>query len=360
MAEARTKTPRISLLAEKLVEDIDARELKPGDRYLTTTEASKLLGVGNGTANRTLQLLERRRLIVRQQRRGAYIADPPHDQSKPTLHRVHFLVHQKYLRTEGVGQDEVLLGLEHELPGVPVQISFLPSSNEAGFVAELIDESLHAKRIDGFVLVRASYETQRLLADRQIPSVVHGTVYPSIERLASLTADMESVGKELANYLLEQGHTTFAYLNRQLTYGGDQRTIDGISAALHAAGKGLNALTLRFLPTFDEVYFAEADRLFSQKTRPTGFICRTVRMAEAVQKAGELKGLVFGKDFDIGICDYYLKPGQQPQYPWARSQFSSEEQGRHLARLLIGQVLDAQSVGHETMPVKLELPLSSD
>ncbi len=253
----------------------------------------------------------------------------------------------------------MLLGIEHELPGVPVQISFLPSFNEAGYVAELIDESLHAKRTDGFVLVRASYETQRLLADRQIPAVVHGTVYPSIDRLASLTSDMESVGKVLANYLLERGHTTFAYLNRQLTYGGDQQTMDGIRASLHAAEIGLDALTLRFLPAFDEVYVAEADRLLSQKLHPTGFICRTVRMAEAVQKAGELKGLVFGKDFDIGVCDYYLKPGQKPRYAWARSQFSSEEQGRHLARLLVGQVQDAQSIGHEIIPVQLELPSPS-
>ena len=81
-----------------------------------------------------------------------------------------------------------------------------------------------------------------------MPAVVYGTLYPSIDRLASLSHDMTAVGRLLTDYLLERGHATFAYLNRQLAYGGDQRTMEGIQASLHAAGKGLDALTLRFLP----------------------------------------------------------------------------------------------------------------
>ena len=96
MAAGNTTKPRIVQLADELVADISARNLKLGDRCLTMTEASKLLGVGNSLANRTLQLLECRRLIVRQQRSGAYISNPPHNQDTHVFHRVHFLAHQKY------------------------------------------------------------------------------------------------------------------------------------------------------------------------------------------------------------------------------------------------------------------------
>lgn len=56
MADSGTTTPRIVELVEQIVEDIQARKLKPGNRYLTTTKVSKMLGVGNGLANRA-QLL---------------------------------------------------------------------------------------------------------------------------------------------------------------------------------------------------------------------------------------------------------------------------------------------------------------
>jgi len=359
MATGTTTTPRISQLAERLVADIHTRDLRAGDRFLTTAEASKLLGVGSSTANRALQLLERRRVIVRQQRSGAFVAGRPDGEPEPMLQRVHFLVHQKYLRTEGVGQDEVLLGIEHELPGVPVQISFLPLGGEAAFVRELVEESEGAKRVDGFVLVRASYETQRLLSERHIPTVVYGTLYASIKRLASLTADMRAVGSELTNYLLQRGHQRIAHFNRQMVYGGDQLTMEGIAASLQASGKRCDALSLRFLPDAEDVYLAEATKLFDDANHPTGFICRTVRMADAVSSIAVRNGLTLGKDVDVTVCDYYLKPGSRPSYVYAKPLINSEQQGRHLARLLIAQVeKGGTGVGHEIMPVTLEFPSS--
>jgi DNA-binding LacI/PurR family transcriptional regulator/DNA-binding transcriptional regulator YhcF (GntR family) len=360
MATGSTTTPRVAQLADRLIEDIQVRELQPGDRFLTTAEASKLLGVGSSIANRALQLLERRRVITRQQRSGAFIAGLPLAEDTPMFHRVHFLVHQKYLRAEGVGQDEVLLGIEHELPGVPVQISFLPSGHEAAFVAELVQDSVSAKRVDGFVLVRAPFEAQRLLSERKIPSVVYGVIYASIDGLASLSADMRAVGSELTNFLLNRGHQRIAHFSRQIAYRGDQLTIDGIMAALNGAGRGFDALRLRFMPDSDDVYLAEAEKLFAEPNHPTGFICRTVRMADAISDVATARGLVVGTDVDITVCEYYVKSGSKPRYIHAKALISSEEQGRHLARLLISQV-DGRQEGavHEVIPIKVEIPLKA-
>jgi DNA-binding LacI/PurR family transcriptional regulator len=356
-----TTTPRISQLAERLEAHIKSKGLRPGDRFLTTAEASKLLGVSSSTVNRALQLLERRRVIVRQQRRGAFVAHQVESDAEPMLHRVHFLVHQKYLRAEGVGQDEVLLGLEHELPGVPVQISFLPVGGEAAFVTELVKESVKAKRTDGFVLVRASYETQRLLSQRQIPTVVYGTVYPAIDRLASLSANMRAVGAELTKYLLDRGHKRLVHFNRQTAYCGDLMTIEGITSTLQAAGFGFDSLHVRFLPHEDEVYAVDTERYFDKPNPPTGFICRTVRMADAVAGVATMRGLVVGRDIDITVCDCYLKPGMQPHYVYAKPLLSSEDQGRRLAQLLIGQtVAGGRKIEDEIMPVTLEFPVRQE
>ena len=81
-------------------------------------------------------------------------------------------------------------------------------------------------------------------------------------------------------------------------------------------------------------------------------------MADAVSGVAERKGLVVGKDVDMTVCDYYLKPGSRPRYVYAKPLISSEQQGRHLARLLIAQVEKPSEVGHEVMPVRLDIPFS--
>jgi hypothetical protein len=72
------------------------------------------------------------------------------------------------------------------------------------------------------------------------------------------------------------------------------------------------------------------------------------------------KLLVVGNDIDIVVCDYFLKPGERPEYVWARPEISSSKQGRRLAQLLLGQIDNGQSVEREKMPVELELPFYSE
>lgn len=357
MALVQPKSLKVSTLADQLVADIHQRQLKAGDRYLTAAEASKMLGVGNAAANRALQILERRRLIVRQQRRGAYIADPPGANMKAPFDRVHFLVHKEYLCTEGLEQEEIVLGLEREMPGVTVQFSFLPI-DEVDFINELLADSARAKRRDGFVLVRSYYETQRLLADYQMPTVVYGNLYPSIKGIAALSVDMHQVGYLMSEHLVKQGHTRFAYLNRQLVYQGDQLTMNGISSALHAAGIGLDAFGNRFLPPNGDVCLAIAEELLRQPERPTAILCRTAEFAGVVLQAAEKIGLRQGKDFEVAICNTFLRSAQKLRFIWPKPQISPEEQGQHLARMLITQANNEgqEPADFENIPVSVEAP----
>lgn len=353
MTEVVTTTPKIIELADQLAADIQVRKLKAGDRYLTTADASRMLGVGNGLANRALQLLERRQVITRQQRRGAFISAQGTPKSSPSLRRVHFLVHQNYLTAEGIGNDLVLLGMQEELPGVHVQISFLPTARSKEFVAGLIDDSLTAKARDGFILVRVPYEVQQLVGDRGVPGVVYGALYPGVTRLTRYDRDMTAVGEFAANYLLDRGHRQIGYLSRQQTLPGDHDTMDAIRRRLGAHGVLAHQLTERFLPSSPEVCEAEVRRLLQSEDRPSGFICRSRLMADAVASVCAEMGLVLYRDVDLVVCDYYLLPGQRPQYVFPRPVFSAEEQGRHIARLLAAQSR-GERAPNEIIPVELD------
>src|SRR3954451_11682207 len=139
--------PRQSIdLADRIAEDIRRRELRPGDAYLSTAEEARGMQVNGTKANRALQLLARRRVLDRRQRKGTFIAQPPSDPPGPALDVVHLLVQQDYLRTEGLLADGVVLGIQGVLPSATLQFNFLPGGNEADYADRMIAEALRSPR----------------------------------------------------------------------------------------------------------------------------------------------------------------------------------------------------------------------
>src|SRR6478672_7370917 len=100
--------PRIIQLADRIAEDIKQRKLKPGDPYQGTTETAEMLGVSTTAANRAMQVLVKRRLIERRQRKGTFVAIPSSTMPRSPLRRVHLVVHENYLRTEGLLSDGII------------------------------------------------------------------------------------------------------------------------------------------------------------------------------------------------------------------------------------------------------------
>lgn len=313
-----------------------------------------MLGVSNALANRALQLLERRQIIARQQRTGAVIRRLPSEEVPCILRRVHFLVHHKFLQSEGVGNDHVLIGMQRELPGVQVQFSFLPVADEAAFVEGLINDSLKSQVIDGLILVRTSCETQQLVADSGLPAVVYGSTYPGVRGLPSIDRDMHGVGELVTHYLLERGHRRFAYLNRQNALPGDQRTLDAVQKVLGQTGMPADAVTVRFVPANEAVEKATARDLLTRDVPPTAFICRTVAIAEQVQQAAKELELPTSRA-DICVCDYYRRTDESPRFPYPRPLLSGEEQGHRIARLLAAKARQpAVAVDDEIIPVEMQ------
>lgn len=358
MADFQSQVPRIVDLADQLTEDIRSRDLQPGDRYLSTLDASKMLGVGTAVTNRALQLLEKRQVIVRQQRKGSFIAHQPHvNRPSVPLRRVHLLVHHRYFRTEGTANDGVLVGMQGELPGASASISFLPVDSETEFVDSLIAESLTSKQRDAFVLIRASLETQRHIAASGLPAVVYGAVYPSISGISSIERDGFGMGKLLAEYLLEQGRQRIIYLTRESVRTGDYVTADGILSTISAAGLRPSDFVLRSLPA-DE---ASAEHAISELLRGNsdsiGVICRHERLANGAARAFTEHRANENVRSAVVICDYYLKSGQKPKYVYPEPLLTPEQQGKRIGQLLACQARK-QSIEQESelIPVKLFYP----
>jgi hypothetical protein len=257
--------------------------------------------------------------------------------------------------------------MQRELPGVHVQISFLPTSQETSFVTDLIHSALKSNSVDGFVLVRAGYEVQRMVSASGLPAVVYGSVFPGVGEIARFDRDMSGVGEVLTTYLLDRGHRRIAYYNRQQSLPGDQQTIDGIARKMGSSDCRTDDLTVRFLPSDDEVCESETKRLLNQDSPPTGFICRTLRMAESVrrtidqetksQRSKSQHSKSQRSTLDVVLCDCYARPNERIEFVFPRTVQNAEQQGHRIAHILAeqahGNKLEALQ---EVMGVELCVP----
>ncbi|MFK7779242.1 MAG: GntR family transcriptional regulator, partial [Gimesia sp.] len=243
--------PAIIDLADRIQSDIQSRKLKPGDSYFTTSETARSFQVSGTTANRALQLLTQRRVLIRRQRAGTIIADPATGSSSQSLHRVHLVVHQKYLEVEGLLGDGILIGIQKELPEAELQFNFLPHRAEENYVQEIVNHALKSRAPEGFVLQRAQVGVQRILQESGLPTVVNGLLQPSITGLAQIDRDQSQIGDLLFQHLYKQKCKRILVVLRDQVTAGDHLLLDAVQRNMSNVGFGVNQLCVRCLPADD-------------------------------------------------------------------------------------------------------------
>ncbi len=354
MSSGYSQTPRIMELAQVLEADIRNRRLKPGDPYLSLTEAARMLGVGSSTANRALQLLAQRKLLQRVQRRGTFIGALQRESSPGLLKRVFMLVHRSFLRQEGLVADGVLVGIQGVLPGADVQFNFLPATDPTEYVDQLIGEILRAKETAGIVVTKVPFVVQRAIKDSGLPAVVHGSLYPSIQGMAWVEQDNPGIARLIADYVVAQGCTHVCALTREVMFPGDNIVLTELGRRLGAAGKLAGSYSIAHLPDDRHAIMAEVEQLISRHPTDLCLLCRSETKAEAASAVLQRMGLKGRRRPRLIVSGLYQRPKGEYAFPYVFPTISPEEIGAAIGRLLAGQVTDRKTApGHIIVPVEL-------
>jgi len=352
----RTKVPRIVELADLIAADIRRRKLNPGDSYQSTLETAEMLGVSTTAANRAMQVLVKRRLLERRQKKGTFVAQPATDAPLSPLQRVHLLVQEDYLRTEGLMSDGIVLGIHGELPATQMQFNFLPPDRQGDYVGDLLSEAMRSGQTEGFVLIRTSLQAQRLIAGSGLPAVVHGSLHPSVPRMWWIDRDHRDGGQMLARRLIDSGFKRIVVLMRDRMFRGDHALLDSVRDTMAAAGLGIDALTLRCLPADrDAIGAAVGEILAEANGARVGFICRSEPLAAGAALAAGERKLRVGQDVGIVLSDVYRKPSDpQPEWPYLMAVMSPEQIGQQIGRMLAQQAANPSAEPeHLVIPVHL-------
>ncbi|MBL9091959.1 MAG: GntR family transcriptional regulator [Planctomycetaceae bacterium] len=328
---ANAAAPTIVDVAQQIVDDIRRRKLRRGDPYLNTAETAQLLRVSGSTVNRALQLLAQRGVIQRRQRQGTFIAAL--DAEAP-LRRVHVVIRQDHLRTEGLWADGVLLGMQGALPGVELQFNFRPLVDEADYVNQLIGDVLRSRQAAGFVLIRSTVMVQRLVAASGLPAVVSGTLQPSVRDLPSVERDQAQIGRLLAEHLVERRCGRFLILFRDRITAGDHVMLDGALAVLAQAGVDLARIVIRCLPSDEEAIAAALTEVLEPGHDRWGVLCRSELLARGADVAAAACKFTKPRTPAIVVADVARGSDVAPTHTCIETTITPAEWGAELGRSL--------------------------
>jgi len=342
--------PRVVQLADALQAEIGTRGLQPGERFLTTAEAAKEFRVSMALANRALQILAQRGAIERRQRTGPVVAEPGQSDAG-TLARVAVFAPESDVVREGLLQDGVIVGLQRALPGCEISFYATRTNSDAEALGELLNQLGRAAEPVGVVLARSSLAAQRLAEERALPTVVFGTLRPSVTRLDMIDWDQESAGRQLAERTLgARGRQLLVLLNERVL-PGDEMFVDGIGRAVEAR-PGVT-LRIRHCPPDDvavAAIVAEHVHGLGQSEGHVALVCRSVPLARAAERC--LAGL--GSAFRIGVADD-RGTNPSPGFLVARPADTPERQGEQIGELLSQRVADRGAPPRRiSMPVLVE------
>jgi DNA-binding LacI/PurR family transcriptional regulator/DNA-binding transcriptional regulator YhcF (GntR family) len=357
MSDTKLPLTTIEKVAARLERDIRQKQLRPGDRYLTAAEASELFDVNSMTMHRAMRALAGREMLVRMRNRGTFVGPKfgGDDEGQPTFDVLHVVMAIDYHRTQNFSSDTLVDEFSQAMPGTTIQVHHLLESGALRYIDRLIDRHRESDR-EGFVLIRCPREVQLRVSESGIPAVVFGHVYPDIS-LAGISHDQESVGRLMAEYVLQQGARRFALLTHARWRFGDHKMIDAATATLGAAGVQLDAVKIRSMAPEREIVREGVRETLACDDPPDAFLCRSDFYAREVGemiRSGE-------PGCHAGICvvsGSHGPPAEATSFARVVSKLTLPEQVEHITKLLC-QLAGAtpaawQAISSQTVVVPVE------
>ena len=292
----------IKALADRLIGDIRHRGLGVGDRYLTTADVGRMLGVQKAVAVKAVRHLAEREILIPRQRTGTFVGPGLRKNKRSKVRTIYVLMPAGEPTCTHWPYQPFIAGIRSAIAEINVQFTFVPESDPVPYVRELIEGSRETGQFAGVVSVTCPPEVYRFLAELRVPAVVYGSLYSTELRIASADVDSFQCGRLLTEYLIGRGHRRLGLLMTGGGRPGDHIFLDGISDALSAAGLPHNTLIQRLNHSTDlDAFRATAKDLLSRADRPTAAITRGgIQMGEVAEVAAGI-GLAVPDELEIAL-----------------------------------------------------------
>lgn len=355
---------RVLHLAHRLETDIRRRSLQAGDPYLTAAAAGSMLGVSRMTANRAMNVLAERRVLVRQRSRGTFVGPAVESDARQPACCVHYITFTDDNPTLQLSVGNMLSGLRASLPDACLKSHFVPLQDAVRHVRREVESAARDDWFSGFILALGTRAVQRHLADSGLPTVVFGSVYPGIE-LPYVECDQKQIGRLLARHAIRAGYRRLVFVNRETWRRGDDLALDGIFGEVQAAGLDQDAFSMRNIPVDPGALAAEIDHLLAEVPKRTALLCRDMHFARAAGSVAASRGLSVPDELAIVYdgTNFEIHDGANSEglpalpYPYVGCPVDTQKKYAVIARMLAEMAArKTPDPDHVVMPVALVDP----
>jgi LacI family transcriptional regulator len=339
--------PRYVKLAEQWGNLMRSGQLKPGDRLPSFAEMKARHGLSQNTVERAHAILEQRGLIVREQGRGTFVAQPRTERKART----------GIIGVCGLGFNfvsysiywaKLFQGVRQAADETQVQVLTVSYDSTAGW-----------EKVDGILL--ASWTAEPIL-QRMPPFLPHVSMMVPLENVASVAIDEGGGARAATEYLLARGHRRIAFLHSKDPIHTSLR-LAAYRDALWAAGIEPDERWHRQMlsPYIEAQDFIVSGRRTMQEWLAddwhelgcTALLAQNDETAMGAIEALQNVGLRVPEDISVigfdgtEICNYFKPRLTSVEAPL-------REVGRRAAQLLLQQIEnDDAPATHEVLPMRL-------
>ncbi|MDD3588312.1 MAG: MarR family transcriptional regulator [Thermoguttaceae bacterium] len=336
-------------MADNLSEEC-RKSYRVGDSFYTTRELASKLRVSATTANRILQLLEKRGLISRSQRNGSVILAPLPAQSQLDVVVVFRAIESKKSLSWTNTGIPFVQGVQEVFPEADIRVVEIGKSDKSS-IWDMVEANSRRNSRNGFVLWTMPIEDQRFFAQSRYPSVIFGSRFPSVDPIIPAVDFRPSDGTgQIADFLRARKRKKYLCLHASTLFAGDILYLDAMQETLSKL-----QFRLKALPPDQEAMCFETARTIKQ-FKPDAIICQNEDMAryafEACQELNmELEKKVdivsFFSDFDLARSQFF--------FPSLVSRWTLDQCGREVAKLLAKKVQNERA-GDVAIPLDFYIP----
>jgi len=355
---------KIKRLAQRLMDDIHRRGLRPGDRYMTASKASDQLEATEISVHRAMQHLADREILVRQRGSGTFIGSgfEPRGPATSPLQVVHVVMAMDYQRTATVPAETLVDRLSHALSGAVVEVHYVTPHDAMRHLNLIVDRMGRApERADapreGIILIRSTRKMQLYVAESSLPAVVFGSVYPGVSGLSWLDGNQLQAGQLMGDYLLEQPEGRTLLLMRDDWRHGDNMMVRGLTESLGRGGVSLGDVQILSIPPDPHHIAGQVHELLHSDPGLTRIACRRDLYADAV--ADVVDGLGRKRARSVAIVAGGGRRPKLSRYAYVRPEIDEDEQVEAVGHLLAERAGEAQTVQHRVVPVSLVRPTNT-
>ena len=353
-------TPKYEQLRAKIMSEIKAGRLRPGDMLPPEPTMAEQMSVARSTVRQALAELEQAGIVRRIRGKGTFIHDEAHLRARSGLDAFALVLpnaQKGYYPSLLAGFDSAATAVRSQV----IVVSTLNDSHrQADGILQLID-----KKVAGAAIVPAmspptpAYQI-RQLQQHQIPVVL---CHRGIEgvRAPLLAFNGHDVGRLAGEAMLERGHRHIAFIS---TWRTDlaQRFEAGLRTAIGRGGGAIDDECVVYVETDDDTNLKEyesrmeeaIDHLIAKSCRPTAIFATFDDVAEHIYLSLVRRNIKVPEEISLVSFGGMMRIGPMQQMLTAVT-VDEMQLGKHAA-----EVLDEMRRGKRRMEVddRVEIPLA--